>query len=67
MYPTPRFRGAQVADWIEPEHLLTPAEVRAERQFNNFLTGLFRPQPSPLALALVAVLAIPPANRGIGK
>lgn len=68
MYLNPRFRAAQVlSDWIDPENLLTDVEASVERQFNSFLVGLFRPKPSELQLALVSVLAIPPANRGPGK
>ena len=65
MYSNPRFRAAQVvSDWIDPENLLTGAEARAERQFHHFLESLCRPKPSPLAVALACVLAIPPASRG---
>ena len=68
MESTQEFFDAQpLSPWIEDVNLLTASEARAEARFHAFLVSLNRPVPSPLALALVAVLAIPPVSRGIGK
>ena len=70
MYFTKKNLDAQALNkWVAPENRLTPDEIIVERSYHRFLVSLDRPKPSPLALALVAVLAIPvvPANRGPGK
>ena len=68
MENTQKFFDAQaLSPWVDPANWLTSDEVIVERSYHRFLESLNRPKPSALALALVSVLAIPPANRGIGK
>ena len=70
METTTEFYDAQALNqWVHPDNLLSSSEARAERQFHNFLVGLFRPKPSEMMLAFVAVFALsaPPVNGRIGK
>ena len=71
MYFTKKNLDAQALNkWVAPENRLTPDEIIIERSYHRFLVSLNRPKPSPMALALVAVLAAnasPCASRGPGK
>ena len=71
MYVTKKNLDAQALDkWVAPENRLTPDEIIIEGSYHRFLESLNRPKPSPMALALVAVLvanASPCAHGRIGK
>ena len=53
--------------WVAPENRLTPDEIIIERSYHRLLVSLNRPKPSPMALALVSVLALAPVSKGPGK
>ena len=63
---TPKTSAAQsleiLSPWVSDEHRLTPAEIAGEALTCRILEAINRPEVSPLVLALVAVLAIPPAS-----
>ena len=69
MFYIEKILDAQALDrWIDPEHRLSDAEVRTEAVIHESLVNVNRPEPSPLAVALAAVLAIldaaPPGRGG---
>ena len=60
-------QDVSLSSWIEPVNELSPAEARVQAMFHEILVRINAPTPSPLALALAAVLAIPdgaPPGRG---
>ena len=58
MSNTKKILAAQVlAPWVSQENHLSPTEAAGEAMTHEILVAINRPAPSPLALALVSVLA----------
>ena len=56
------FTAQAFSKWVSPQHRLSPVEVRVERAYCRLLESINAAPLHPLASALAAVLAIPPAS-----